>query len=95
MERETGLGSGGEGGALCRLKCNGEQRTRQEHSPSAARHAQARGEQDRVAARQPAHSPTNTAKEGLGRATRSQTKALEQKKIFKKVHFILENNEYF
>ena len=83
------------GGALCGRKCNGEQRTRQEHSLSAARHAQARGEQDRVAARQPAHSPTNTDKEGLGRATRSQTKALEKNRISRKVRFALENNEYF
>ena len=93
LELETG--PKGEGGALCRKSCNGEQRTRQEHSPPAARHAQARREQDRVAARQPAHSPTNTAKEGLGPATRSRTKALEKNKVLRKVHFDLEKNEYF
>ena len=88
-------GSGGGSGALYGRKCkvDGEQRTRQECSPTADRHAQARQEPARMAARQPAHSPTNTDKEGLGRVTRSKTKALT--KIIKKVRFGLEYNEYF
>ena len=93
LELETG--PKGEGGALCRKSCNGEQRTRQERSSSAARLAQARGEQGRVAARQPAHSPTNTDEEGLGPTTRSRTKNLGKSKIVRKVRFILEKNEYF
>ena len=94
---ELGSSSGGEGGAPYRRsnEIDGEQRTRQEHSSTAAGHAQARQEHYRQAASQPTHSPTNIHKEGLGRTTRSQTRALFKNKIVKKVRFELNNNEYF
>ena len=98
---ELGTSSDGEGGALYRrsIENDGEQRTRQEHSPAAVGQAQAGKEQYRQAVSQPAsqldHSPTNNHKEGLGRITRSKSRALLQNKKFKKVHFELDNNEYF